>query len=173
MTDNVKSVVYSPPVLLMLVGMPASGKTTYIKNEMSSFFNGSSRRTVVISTDNWIENYGADRMKTYNEVFAEAIKPATLAMELEARNAISGECHIIWDQTNLTVKGRAVKLAKIPKIYFKRAVVLSASTEEEWRERLEGRPGKNIPEHILDSMRKSYQGPTIAEGFDVVHYVFN
>lgn len=162
--------VIDRPTFIMLVGLPAYGKTTWIKAQ-SDRWNSADQRYIVASTDQYIEQYALDEMKTYNEVFADTIKSATRFMNESVRIAVAEGFNIIWDQTNLTIKSRASKLAMIPTHYRRECVVLQCDTKEEWFRRLESRIGKTIPPHVLNNMLKSYQIPKIEEGFDDISYV--
>ena len=75
------------------------------------------------------------------------------------------------DQTNLTAKSRARKLAAIPKSYKRVAVVVPTHITDpaRWRAQLE-RPGKTIPEDVIDQMIQNFEPPTSAEGFDQILY---
>ncbi len=144
--------------LYMLIGVPGSGKTTWIKNNKHN--------AVVVSTDDYIERVAAKQGKTYSEVFKDAIGPATEQMEKDLIQATRNEQDIIWDQTNLTAKVRKQKLQRIPKNYRKVAVYFSVP--QDLRDRLASRPGKVIPEPVIISMINQLQPPTKEEGFDEV-----
>lgn len=144
--------------LYMMIGVPGSGKTTWIKNNKHN--------AVVLSTDDYIERVAEKQGKTYSEVFKDAIGPATDQMEKDLIQAVRNERDIIWDQTNLTAKARKGKLSRIPKSYRKVAVYFSVP--QDLRDRLANRPGKVIPEPVIISMINQLQPPTKEEGFDEV-----
>jgi predicted kinase len=146
------------PTLYMLVGVPGSGKTTWIEKNKHN--------AVVLSTDNYIERYAMKTGKTYNDMFKELIGVATKQMEKDLAYAVEENRDIIWDQTNLTAKSRKSKLSKIPNNYKKIAVFFSVPSD--LRDRLASRPGKNIPEPVIISMINQLQPPTKEEGFDEV-----
>lgn len=146
--------------LYMLVGVPGSGKSTWIKNN--------EHNAVVLSTDNYIERAAEKHGKTYSEVFQDTIDFATKQMEKDLLQAVRDDRDIIWDQTNLTAKARKSKLSRIPKSYKKVAVFFSVPSD--LRDRLASRPGKSIPEPIVLSMINQLQPPMKEEGFDEVIY---
>ena len=153
------------PTMYMLIGVPASGKSTWVEKHKGD--------ALVISTDNLIEAYAADIGKTYNDVFKEQIKIATkIAME-HAEAAFAAGQDVIWDQTNLTKKSRASKLAMVPKHYRRDAVFFATPLEEEWQRRLNSRQGKSIPAHILDSMVEMLEMPDPSEGWNIIEYYMN
>lgn len=156
------------PKFIMLVGLPGSGKSTWIKDgttEQSDF--------VVISTDNYIERKAVEEGSTYSEVFSKYIRQATSSMIDKMRDAVTKRKNIILDQTNLTVKSRRKKLANVPHIYFKEALVFCIPDDELF-ERLEKRKieeGKHIPSHVIENMSSSFEMPTEDEGFDEVRLI--
>lgn len=143
--------------VIMMIGVPASGKSTMIQkiNENNEF--------VVLSTDNYIEAVAKMHEKTYNEVFKDTIKAAEKNLEERLAVAVKEGKDIIWDQTNLTYKSRKAKLAKIPEDYTRISWTFAKPDPEEWERRLNSRPGKSIPKHILESMAKSFEEPFIPE----------
>ena len=147
----------------MMVGVPGSGKSTFIATQNFDWNN-----TMVISTDAIIDKRAAAQGKTYSDVFQSEIKSATTEMNQNLRNAISNKMDIVWDQTNLTAKSRASKLAQIPRDYRKIAVFFPTPNEKELARRLASRPGKNIPLSVVSNMISQIQPPTTAEGFDEV-----
>lgn len=168
--------VNNGPRLYMLIGVPGSGKSTFVKN-MSDFGENSrgkiARSFFVASTDSRIENMARDMGTTYNELFKDAIKFAEMSMYEDISTWTKYNRDIIWDQTNLTKKSRAKKLAKIPAHYHKIAVVFETPSKEELQRRLDGRAGfKDIPEHVMKRMIETFESPTLEEGFDEIipHY---
>ena len=153
------------PTMYMLIGVPASGKSTWVDQNKGD--------ALVISTDNLIETYAADNGKTYNDVFKEQIKIATKIVTEHAEAAFAADQDVIWDQTNLTKKSRASKLAMVPEHYRKTAVFFATPLEEEWQRRLNSRPGKSIPAHILDSMVEMLEMPELDEGWHLIDYYMN
>lgn len=147
----------------MLVGVPASGKSTWIKRQ-----NFDWSKTVIISTDAYIEDQAALQGKTYSEVFNDEIKAATFKMNETLKSAIKFGLNIVIDQTNCSVKTRASKLSQFPKSYNKIAVFFPTPNEEELNNRLGSRPGKTIPDFVMKNMISSLVPPTEAEGFDKV-----
>lgn len=147
------------PYLIMLVGLPGCGKSTWRANWLQANPN-----TVVISSDDYIDGYASARSKTYGEVFKEAAPLADKFMYEQLAIFIKKGVDIIWDQTNLSVSGRAKKLEKIPFNYTKYAMYFDVPKDELLR-RQAGRPGKEIPTYVMDHMMESYVFPDLAEGF--------
>ena len=153
--------------LVMLCGIPTSGKSTYVRKLKKLDYW---KDAVVLSTDNYIEEYAKRVGHTYNEVFDDVIPDATRELELQLNMAKDKGKDIIWDQTNLSVKTRRNKLSKLPS-YYKRGVVYFEVSLEEALKRNKHREGKFIPESILKRMWHQFEIPTHNENFDYVEKV--
>lgn len=153
---------------VMLVGLPASGKSTWATKQIA-YLEKNNISYVVISSDDYIEAKAAELGKTYAEVFSQFIGDAGKNMMVVLKQALAdGVEFIIWDQTNLDVKTRGKKLALVPDDYTKSAVIFDRPEDEEWDRRLNSRPGKTIPRHILDAMESRVVHPTFDENFDEI-----
>lgn len=152
---------------VMLCGIPTSGKSTYVKRLKKIPYW---ENAVVLSTDNYIEEYAKRVGQTYNEVFDDVIKDATRELELQFNMAKDKGKDIIWDQTNLSIKTRKKKLSKLPS-YYHRGVIYFEVSLEEALERNKHREGKFIPESILKRMWHQFEVPTLSENFDYVEKV--
>ena len=155
------------PEAIFLVGIPCSGKSTYV-NKLRDYEYW--KDAVVLSTDNYIEEQAKRLGMTYNEVFQDCIDEATRQLEMSFVRAKEEGKRIIWDQTNLSIKTRKKKLTKVPSIY-KRTVVWFPVDLEEALKRNKTREGKFIPESILKRMYHQFEVPTLEEGFDFVSCV--
>jgi predicted kinase len=148
-----------------LIGLPGSGKSTYIKN---MGFNG-----VRVSTDDYIEMIAAKENKTYNEVWDnKTYKDAERWAKDALNHAIDNHRNIIYDQTNLTAKTRKKKLDAIPETYYKIGIVFKTLDLGDYFSRLKGRQGKTIPLHIIENMAISFEVPTTEEGFDQIYNIY-
>jgi hypothetical protein len=151
------------PNIWMLVGIPASGKSTWVKEQ-----GFDPETTVIISTDDIIERRAAAVGKTYSEVFQAEYKSASGEMNKNLHNALAENKDIVWDQTNTTVKSRHAKLAMIPHRYNRIAVVFASPSDHELNFRLMNRPGKNIPWNVINGMKNSFEVPSLQEGFSKI-----
>ena len=147
-------------ILYVLVGVPGSGKSTWIGHQKFDWDT-----TVIVSTDSHVERYAKSVGQTYNEVFDDYMPTAVGLMATEARDAFENNKIVIWDQTSTSVKTRAKKLRMAPEHYTKIAVVFKTPAAELHAMMLD-RPGKNIPDYVLRSMIANFVYPTIDEGFD-------
>lgn len=159
----------SKPILWMLIGVPGSGKSTWVNS--ATLEEGKGRETAVLSTDLYIEHIARSTHATYNEVFQDTIKDANLKMYKDLDYALKKEQNIIWDQTNTSRKSRESKLAKIPNTYKKIGLFFPTPDEQELDRRLASRPGKNIPKGVMRNMIDCLNQPTLDEGFDEVRVV--
>ena len=147
------------PELVIMVGLPASGKSTVIKQRYPNH--------TVVSSDDTIERLSAAEGMTYDEGFKKFIGRATGAMKTTFRNAIKEGENIVWDQTNLSTKKRRGIIQQTPEQYRIVAVVFDIPERERER-RVAQRPGKTIPDHVMKSMAKSFNPVTKDEGFDEI-----
>ena len=146
----------------MLVGIPCSGKSTYVeKLKKIPYWENA----VVLSTDAYIEKQAQRMGMTYNQIFDDVIDNATRELELAFIEAKDRGKNLIWDQTNLTVKTRKKKLSKLPSFYARGVIYFEISLEEAL-ERNKNREGKFIPESILKRMYQQLEVPTLEEDFD-------
>ena len=72
------------PELVMLSGIPTSGKSTYVKRLLKIPYWSNA---VVLSTDDYIEKEAQRLNLTYNEIFDDAISDATRELELRLNMA--------------------------------------------------------------------------------------
>ncbi len=152
------------PVAYILIGLPGSGKSTWIRNKQNK------NDFVIVSSDDEIDKYAKSQNKTYSEVFDEYIKIATSNMNSNLINAIKNNQNIIWDQTNLSAKKRKGIISRLPKHYEKIAVVFEVD-DDTLKDRLYNRTkteGKYIPNSIIENMKRTYEPPTKEEGFDEI-----
>jgi predicted kinase len=150
--------------LYMLVGVPGSGKSTWVEHQNWS------KNCVCLSSDKFIEECAVSVGKTYNEVFDEYVKTASQLLTKRAITTNVAETDAIWDQTNLTVKSRAGKLKLFP-CYKKIAVVFKTPEPDELARRLASRPGKTISDAVMASMTSIFQMPSEEEGFVEIWHV--
>ena len=146
------------PKLYVLVGVPGSGKSTWARDQ--DWISG----IEYVSTDHHVEAYATSVGKTYSEVFNDYMPTAVELMAAEVVAAREAGRDIIWDQTSTTVKSRARKFNMLPD-YYAIAVVFESPSRLELKRRLASRPGKEIPDAVLEGMLASFEMPTEDEGF--------
>lgn len=146
------------PKCYQLIGVPGSGKTTWASDQ--EWF----KDCAYISTDTWVELEAKKQNRTYSEIFTEYMPTAVHIMTEHVKLARDAGLDIIWDQTSTGVKSRKRKFNMLPN-YEHIAVVFPTPEPEELAKRLAGRPGKNIPDHVMKSMIDHFEMPTEEEGF--------
>lgn len=151
------------PKLYVLVGVPGSGKSTWINNQDWA------KDCVIISTDNHVENHAKTLGKTYTEVFEDYMPTAVKLMADEVVSAREQNKDIIWDQTSTTIVSRKKKFKMLPN-YYAIAVIFKTPPESELKNRLSNRPGKTIPWEVVSDMIKKFEIPNESEGFKEIWY---
>lgn len=146
-----------------LIGVPGSGKSTWVKNQDWA------KDCVVVSTDEFVEDYAKEVGSTYNEVFEDYMPTAVKLMTEKVERAREAGKDIIWDQTSMSIKSRKRKFQML-RDYEHIAVLFKTPEPVELERRLNSRPGKNIPDHVMKSMIKSFDIPTVEEGFKEVWF---
>jgi predicted kinase len=146
-----------------LVGVPASGKSTWIKNQDWAV------DCVVVSTDEFVEAYAQEVGSTYSEVFDDYMPTAVKLMAEKVVHAREAGKDIIWDQTSTSITARARKFNMLP-YYEHIAVVFKTPEKEELVQRLASRPGKNIPDFVMRNMIDHFEMPHEEEGFKEIWF---
>ena len=143
-----------------LVGVPCAGKSTWIKNQIWAL--GLS----VVGTDMYVEMEAHRQGKTYSEVFNDYMPIAVRLMLNHALTCQANKLDFIWDQTSTTVASRKRKFnTLLPSQYEHIAVVFETPSRIELKRRLASRPGKEIPDSVMEGMLASFEFPSLEEGF--------
>lgn len=150
------------PKFIMLVGLPASGKSTYSEKYKND------ENWVVVSTDTYIEEYAAKNNTTYNKCFKEQFQNAEIHLRSILGKAIRENKNILWDQTNLNPKSRIRKLKMFPKHYYKIATSFRVPLDEILKRNSKREEGRRISEDVIRSMNDPMTYPQPIEGFDKV-----
>jgi predicted kinase len=153
------------PKCYQLVGVPGSGKSTWIQNQEWA------KDCVVVSTDAFVDAYAKEQGLTYNEVFNDYMHKAVILMAKQVVEAREAGKDIIWDQTSVSEKSRTKKFNMLPD-YEHIAVVFATPEKAELDRRLASRPGKNIPDGVMRSMIANFDMPSENEGFKEIWYAY-
>lgn len=147
----------------ILVGAPGTGKSTWADTvDYDS----------LISSDQIITDIAHEYGLTYNEAFKNLIGFADQVFWNDITSAgIYGDTTIIVDRTHMTAKSRKRVIDILSQYAYNFvAVVFLPPEEAEWERRLANRPGKTIPDEIIQSMLRNYQEPTLDEGFSEIQF---
>ena len=143
---------------VMLVGLPAAGKSTYAKNLVENGFEW-------ISSDNL-------REEMYNNVNAcskEENQGIFKEMENRTLNFLNSGISVCYDATNLNAKRRERLLKKLPDNIYKQCVVIvppyETCIERNWhRER-------RVPLEVINRMIRNFEPPSYEEGWDTIKII--
>lgn len=151
--------------LYVMVGVPGAGKSTWIAEQKWK------DDCVVVSTDEFVEDYAKEVGATYSEVFDDYMPRAVELMSEKVVRAREAGKDIIWDQTSTTIATRAKKLRMLPD-YHAIAVVFRPDKDTVMRRVIaRGTSGKVIPNHVVHKMMDNWEEPTEEEGFKEIWYV--
>jgi predicted kinase len=152
---------FKEPFVIILVGHPLCGKSTWI-NE-----NYKNTNVTIISRDNIIMKLhgSSDYTKAYNEVNQKEVDSLLLQ---DFKDCAAAHVNVIVDMTNMTSKRRKQNLSYFGNNYTKVCVVFPILDESEFIRRNDIRTikeNKHIPLNAIHNMIKSFQVPTKEEGF--------
>lgn len=150
------------PFVIILIGPPLSGKTTWIRENFPT--------TEVISRDETVmEVYGSrNYTEAFNNVDQKEVDKVLAQKFLDANVA---KKNVIVDMTHMASKRRKQNLNYFSNDYYKLAVIFPILSEEEYVKRNQKRieeENKDLPMGIVKSMISSYQPITAEEGFNKV-----
>lgn len=157
---NLKSL--KKPFVIILIGPPLSGKTTWIRNNFPD--------VDVISRDEILMDvYGS---RNYTEAFKnvnqkrvdKVLHDTFVKYNREKRN-------VIVDMTHMGSKRRKMNLNYFTDDYYKIGIIFPILSDEEYKRRNEKRKSdenKDIPESVIKRMISQYQNIKSGEGFDKV-----
>lgn len=146
------------PTLILLIGPPGAGKTTYAEKYISQHAN-----TVLLSSDKIRkEMWGNEAIQgDNNEIFGR--------MQTRTVDGLNFGYDVIYDATNMTRKDRARIIATCPKFARIEAHIIWSPIEtcierDATRERTVGK-------EIIDRMLKRFQMPYYDEGIDEINII--
>ena len=144
----------------MLVGLPASGKSTYTKQKEAEGWK-------VFSSD--------EIRKEFNIIGQEKEDHARVFQILHERllKALKNGENCIYDATNLSQKRRKAFIDQIDSSVYKTCVlfITTIDTCKEWNSKREG--VARVPDEVYDKMLKNFNVPYYYEGWNNIKIVKN
>ena len=150
------------PFVIILIGPPLSGKSTWIRENFPT--------TEVISRDEIVmEVYGS---RNYTEAFKSVDqKEVDKVLTQKFLDANAAKKNVIVDMTHMASKRRKQNLNYFSNDYYKLGVIFPILSDDEYERRNQKRieeENKDLPMKIVKSMISSYQPITPDEGFNKV-----
>lgn len=145
---------------IMLVGLPASGKSVKAK-ELSDQHNANIHSSDALRE----ELFGSTDVQDKNNL---------LFQELHRRiknDLLNGES-VIYDATNISYKRRISFLSEIKKYKCSKIVIIMATPYKECLERNETR-AKKVPKHVIKKMYMNWNTPYWYEGWDDIQIIYS
>lgn len=150
----------------ILIGPPASGKSTWRSQQQGDF--------VIISGDDIVDEIALKEGKTYGEVWPTIDHDAVnRTLHEKVKMAISEKKDLIVDRTNMTPKSRRMFTSSLPKSYEKIGVIFTVP-EDILFNRLHKRAaetGKTIPEFVVKDMIARYIPPEEGEFSAIIQVI--
>ena len=150
------------PFVIILIGPPLSGKTTWIRENFPT--------TEVISRDETVmEVYGS---RNYTEAFNNVDqKEVDRVLTQKFLDANAAKKNVIVDMTHMASKRRKQNLNYFSNDYYKLGVIFPILSDDEYVRRNQKRieeENKDLPMRIVKSMISSYQPIQPDENFNKV-----
>lgn len=159
----------SEKVCYFFMGLPGTGKSTYINEYIES-----EKDIKLLSTDNLIYEYASKNNLNYHQAHAEYIDEAQKQFNLQLQDSIKNGKSIIWDQTNLVKTSREKKINNLLNNNYKIIGIYMDISKEEWEKRISNRElttDKHIPKGVLKNMYDTLDKPSLNEMFDELYFI--
>nr|WMV69959.1 heterogeneous nuclear ribonucleoprotein U-like protein 1 [Euglena gracilis]BDX17175.1 E1B-55 kDa-associated protein 5B [Euglena gracilis] len=158
--------------LIMLVGLPCSGKTFWAKKFIQQHPD---LRFQLLSTNLIMERLMPNTVHSYADRFKKVIRAASIHLDAQMQLVSMQQGNVIWDQTNIEMEGRLKKL-ELFKQFKKTAVVFLPPLNllRQWRKKQWEQTGQRVPDRVVALMENCFTLPTLEEeaAFDEVVYAF-
>jgi predicted kinase len=158
------------PKLTVLIGLPASGKSTWLKENLVNEVVISKDNEVLIMgkelglDENYTDIYKALTKEQHDETYNRAIE--------KFRKSVKERKDIVIDMTNMSKKSRKKWLSNLKDYRTEAKVFLAGESLLYARNLIRAQEeNKHIPGHVYTNMKKSFLIPTWDE-FDEIEYIF-
>ena len=148
------------PTLIMLVGIPGSGKSHFAQNYVKE-----NDRFVIISSDAIRAELFDDESDQSDN--AKVFKVAHSRIKHYLQEGVS----VVFDATNISKKRRAAFLAELKNIPCHKMAVAVMTPYEVCVQRNESRE-RSVPKSAIRKMYLNWEPPYIGEGFDETFFIY-
>lgn len=147
------------PTLTLMVGLPASGKSTYSKQLVDE-------NTILLSSDTIRkELLGKETDQTQNELVFTTLYS-------RAREALLSDKNVIIDATNVSVRDRKRVLENFGDLSISRHAIVIQTPISECIKRDKQR-ARSVGAYVVRKYARFYQTPTKDEGFNKITFIQN
>lgn len=144
------------PDLIMLVGIPASGKSSYARQNYKDY--------KIYSSDEL-------REKLFNDVNDQAHNDELFRyIHKNIIKDLKDGNNVVYDATNIYSRNRRKFLSKLSNVDCNKICVVFNVDIDKCKLRNSTRERK-VPEEVIDKMYNKIETPSIDEGFDEIYYV--
>ena len=150
-------IVANRPELVMLVGLPGSGKSYYAEQHKDDYvIHSSDNMRKVMFGD---ESHSGDNYDVFN------------ALHIEVRNSLRNGNSVIFDATNISRKRRISFLNTIKDFNVRKKAIIMATPYETCLQNNTKRE-RQVPDSIMNNYYKTFNIPYYNEGWDEVEVYY-
>eukprot|EP00117_Sycon_ciliatum_P048954 scpid42563/ scgid34787/ Heterogeneous nuclear ribonucleoprotein U-like protein 1; Adenovirus early region 1B-associated protein 5; E1B-55 kDa-associated protein 5 len=163
-------VSFNACTVMMMVGLPASGKTTWARKYQSEHAD---QRYTILGTNDIMEQMRVNnlmRKRNYHGRFDQLMQLATKVHGKLMDICKHRKRNFILDQTNVYSSARQRKINNFRQFGERQAVALIVTDDELGRRtsQRERKEGKLVPDSAVKEMKRNFVLPTLKEGFTSV-----
>lgn len=159
---------------ICMVGLPASGKSTWVRNKMESALRDENKRYTILGTDHLLGKMKVEHLRrqaNFSERFQVLMQETNGVFRALSNIAVKKNRNYILDQTNVFPRARTNKLRPFQGFLRTAVVVLPNVPEHQRRAEKEFRETKKkVPENIVASMQCSFALPILGAEFSDIAY---
>ena len=148
----------------MLVGLPASGKTTFAQTIKEKMFKN--KNTVILSSDDVREELFGDVVNNQEKHHHEKV---FFTMQSRTLKFLNNGTNVIYDATNIRRKNRVKIINRLPKNCIKEVFYINKNIDNILKDNK--KRDRVVPEDVIKRMYKQLQIPIYSEGWDSIGFV--